>query len=202
MRIIDTLFPRNTIKMKDIKKELIEVRNRIDDIIKQLGIEENISISEVPLENIIFCPRLFNTSEKVTKLKRTIGSFISENPTKDEMKVDASAKNQYFYLYAALWSLPNVLADDSMVNFIRQMALWFPEHILSGKKVQRNYELSLSHEKKKWEKENQLLKVTQWKTFIKESSMSVKKATYFESLAMKIYTTINVLLKGMLKENH
>jgi hypothetical protein len=32
--------------------------------------------------------------------------------------------------------------------------------------------------------------------------MSVKKATYFESLAMKIYTTVNVLLKDMLKENH
>lgn len=177
--------------------------NDLDELIKQLETETEVTtLVEEPLENIIFNPKLFNTNEKLTKLKNAMKAFISINPAKDEKKIDASSKNQYFYLYAALWSLPDVLADDSMVNFIRQMALWFPEHILSGKKVQRNYELSLSHEKKKWEQENQLLKVTQWKTFIKESSMSVKKATYFESLAMKIYMTVNVLLKGMLKENH
>ena len=48
---------------------------------------------------IIFNPRLFNTSEKVTELKQTIGSFISENPTKDEMKVDAKKMNQFFCQY-------------------------------------------------------------------------------------------------------
>ena len=189
--------------MKEIIERLLVMRDTIDDIISQL--EDEIKVVPSPqeqLENIIFNPRLFNTNEKLAKLKYAMKAFISINSAKDEKKIDASAKNQYFYLYAALWSLPNVLADDSMVNFVRQMALWFPEHILSGKKVQRNYELSLSHEKKKWEKENQLLKVTQWKTFIKESSMSVKKATHFESLAMKIYTTVNVLMKDMLKENH
>ena len=189
--------------MKTIREELIEVRDKLDELIKQLGAEtELITPVEEPLENIIFSPRLFNTNEKLIKLKNAMKAFISINPAKDEKKIGSSTKNQYFYLYAALWSLPDVLADDSMVNFIRQMALWFPEQIPSDKKEQRKYEQSLSHEKKKWEQENQLLKVTQWKTFIKESSMSVKKATYFESLAMKIYTTINVLLKGMLKENH
>ena len=57
-------------------------------------------------------------------------------------------------------------------------------------------------EKKKWEKEDLLLKVTEWKSFIKKSSMNVNKATHFESLAMKVYTTVNVLLKVMLRENH
>ena len=189
--------------MKTIREELIEVRDKLDELIKLLGAEKEVITSvEEPLENIIFNPRLFNTNEKLTKLKNAMKAFISINPAKDDKKIDASAKNQYFYLYAALWSLPDVLADYSMVNFIRQMALWFPEHIPSGKKVQRNYELSLSHEKKKWEKENQLLKVTQWKTFIKESCMSVKKATHFELLAMKIYTTVNVLMKDMIRKNH
>ena len=189
--------------MKTIREELIEVRNKLDELIMQLGTETEVtSPTKEPLDNIIFNPKVFDTEKKLNALKQTIGNFISINPIKDDKKIDASSKNQYFYLYAALWSLPNVLADDSMVNFIHQMALWFPEHILSGKKVQRNYEQSLSHEKKKWEQENQLLKVTQWKNFISNSSMSVKKATHFELLAMKIYTTVNVLMKDMLRENH
>ena len=179
------------------------MKNKLEVLIEQLGTETEVTLpAEESLENIIFNPRLFNTPEKLAKLKNTMKAFICIHPADGEKRIDSSSKNQYFYLYAALWSLPDVLADDSMVNFIRQMALWFPEQIPSDKKEQRKYEQSLSHEKKKWEQENQLLKVTQWKTFIKESSMSVKKATYFESLAMKIYTTINVLLKGMLKENH
>ena len=189
--------------MKTIREELIEVRNKLDELIMQLGTETEVtSPTKEPLDNIIFNPKVFDTEKKLNALKQTIGNFISINPIKDDKKIDARTKNQFFYLYAALWSLLDVLADESMVSFVRQMALWFPESIPSEKKKQRNYEQSLSYEKKKWEQENQLLKVTQWKTFIKESSMSVKKATYFESLAMKIYTTVNVLLKGMLKENH
>ena len=187
----------------DLVQNKIYPYNDLDELIKQLEIETEVtSPPEEHLVNIIFNPRLFNTNEKLAKLKNAIKAFICINPAKDEKKIDASTKNQYFYLYAALWSLPDVLADDSMVNFVRQMGMWFPEQIPFDKKEQRNYEQSLSHEKKKWEQEKQLLKVTQWKNFIRKSSMSVKKATHFESLAMKVYTTVNMLLKDMLRENH
>ena len=152
------------------------------------------------MENIIFNPKVFDSEKKLYALKQTIGNFISINPIKDEKKIDASKKNQLFYLYAALWSLPDVIANESMVNFVRQMALWFPEYLSLDKKEQRNYEQSLSHEKKKWEQEDELLKVTAWKTFIKKSSMSLTKAKYFEALAITIYTTVNELLKGIRKE--
>ena len=177
--------------------------NDLDDLIKLLGSETEVALStEEQLDNIIFNPKVFDTEKQLYALKQTIGNFISTSPAKDEKKIDARTKNQYFYLYAALWSLPDVLADDSMVSFVRQMALWFPECFPSEKKEQRNYEQSLSHEKKKWEREGELLKVTQWKTFIKKSSMSVKKATHFESLAIEVYTTVNVLLKGIRQEKH
>ena len=182
--------------MEDIKNELIEVRNRIDAIIKQLGTEE-ISISDESLESIIFNPKLFNTPEKVSKLKQTIGSFISNHPTKDEKKIDARTKNQFFYLYAALWSLPDVLADDSMVSFVRQMTMWFPEYLPSAKKTCRKYERSLSYEKQKWEKDGMLLKVMDWKGLINPSSMRESMAKRFESLAMEIFTTLNLLVKEM-----
>ena len=186
--------------MKTFREELIEVRNKIDELINLLGIETVvISTPEEPLENIIFNTRLFNTPEKLLMLKQTIGSFISESPAKDEMKIDANTKNQFFYLYAALWSLPNVLVNDSMANFVRQMAVWFPEWISSEKKMLRNYELSLSHEKKKWEKDHVLQKVTEWKLFAKRSGMSMKKAEHFETLAMRIYTTVNLIVKDIRK---
>ena len=189
--------------MKTIREELIEVRNRIDELINQLETETEVtSTPEEPLENIIFNTKLFNAPEKLLKLKQTIERFISENPAKDEMKIDANTKNQFFYLYAALWSLPNVLVNDSMANFVRQMAVWFPEWIPSDKKMQRNYELSLSHEKKKWERDKELLKVTEWKSFIKRSSMSVKKAMYFESLAMGVYMAVNQMIKEILNKKH
>lgn len=187
----------------DIEKLELYPYNSRNELIKQLEPRTEVtSTPEEPLENIIFNTRLFNTPEKLGQLKRVIGSFISENPAKDEMKVDANTKNQFFYLYAALWSLPNLLSDDSMVSFIRQMAVWFPEWIPLEKKMLRNYELSLSHEKKKWEQNKKLLKVTEWKTFVKRSGMSIKKAEHFEALAMMIYTTVNLIVKDIRSRKH
>lgn len=149
------------------------------------------------LGNIIFNSKLFNTSEKFAKLKQTLDSCITLSPEEDEKKVDANTKNQFFYLYAALWSLPDVITDKSMMDFIRQMNIWYPEWFPGDKKKLRNFEQSLSHEKKKWEKNEGLLKVTDWKKHISQSGMSRKKAEYFESLAMKIYTTVNHLVKEL-----
>ena len=53
--------------------------NYLDELIKQLGAEkEVITPVEEPLENIIFNPRLFNTNEKLTKLKNAMKAFIEE----------------------------------------------------------------------------------------------------------------------------
>ena len=91
--------------MRTIREELIEVRNKIDEFIKQLEPETEVTFTpEEPLENIIFNTRLFNTQEKLGQLKQIIGSFIGENPIKDEIKVDAKRMSQFFCLYAALWS--------------------------------------------------------------------------------------------------
>ena len=187
--------------MEEILEKLLNMRSLLDDVIKWIEDERNERSTLVDAtENIIFNPKVFNTPEKLARLKQTISGCIGENPTKDEKKIDASKKNQLFYLYAALWSLPDVIANESMVNFVRQMAIWFPEYLSLDKKEQRNYEQSLSHEKKKWEQEDELLKVTAWKTFIKQSSMSLTKAKYFEALAITIYITVNELLKGIRQE--
>ena len=182
--------------MKTIREELIEVRDKIDELIKQLGTETEVtSIPEEPLENIILNTKLFNTSEKLEQLKRIIGSFISENPTKDEMKVDARKMNQFFCLYAALWSRPLVLANESMADFVRQMALWFPRWVSTEKELFVKFTKALSAEQSHWKDENGLKKVTEWKMFILKSKMKNHKAKHFERLAREIYLTVNQLVK-------
>jgi hypothetical protein len=187
--------------MKTIRKELIEVRNKLDKLIKQLGTEIVLLTTEKSLENTIFNPRVLKTEKDLYELRQTIANYISGRPTKDEKKIDARTKNQ-FYLFAALWSLPNVLKDDSMVNFIRQMALWFPEYIPADKKGQRKYERSLSHEKQKWEKDGMLLKVIDWKGFISQNGMQKSKAIRFESLAKEIFIALNFLIKEIRTPKH
>ena len=183
--------------MKTVIEELIAVRNKVDELIKRLESETEImSVSEECLENIIFNPKLFNTSEKVAKLKQTIGSFISENPAKDEMKVDAKKMNQFFCLYAALWSRPYVLANESTVDFVRQMALWFPQWVSNEKKQLEKFRKALSSEKSHWMDDKGLKHVMDWKMSIPQSKMKHRKAKHFERLAREIYLGVNQLVKG------
>ena len=186
--------------MKTFREELIEVRDKIDELIKQLGTETEVKITpEEPLENFIFNTRLFNTPEKLLMLKQTIESFISESPAKDEMKIDAKKMNQFFCLYAALCSRPNVLTNVCMADFVRQMALWFPLWIpqdIDKKKFGR-FTKALSTEQSHWKDEKGKLKnVTEWKNFIKERKVQNKKTRHFERLAREIYLAVNQLVKG------
>ena len=182
--------------MKTVIERLVAMRDELDDLITLLGTGTEVTpTSEEPLENIIFNTKLFNTPEKLEQLKRIIGSFISENPTKDEMKVDARKMNQFFCLYAALWSRPLVLANESMADFVRQMALWFPRWVSTEKELFVKFTKALSAEQSHWKDENGLKKVTEWKMFILKSKMKNHKAQHFERLAREIYLTVNQLVK-------
>ena len=186
--------------MKTFREELIEVRNRIDELINLLGTETEVTATlEEPLENIIFNTKLFNTPEKLEQLKRIIGSFICENPTKDERKIGAKTMNQFFCLYAAVCSRPNVLTNVCMADFVRQMAHWFPLWIpqkIDKKKFGR-FTKALSAEQSHWKNEKgKLKKVTEWKGFIKERKVQNKKTRHFERLAREIYLAVNQLVKG------
>lgn len=177
--------------------------NNQDEFIKQLGTETEVPLStEVPLENIIFNPKLFNTAEKLAKLKQTLGSFISYHPIKGEMKIDGRQKNQFLCIYAALWSRPYVLGKTGLADFVRQMALWFPEWVPTDvdKKNFKNFNNALSTELVHWKDEDGLVKVGDWKKLAKESSMRVSKAAHFASLAQEIYFAVNALVKSMQDE--
>ena len=63
------LFLATTLRMRTIREELIEVRNKLDELIKQLETETEVTTHvEEPLGNIIFNAKLFNTPDKLTRL--------------------------------------------------------------------------------------------------------------------------------------
>lgn len=177
-----------------------------EDVIRQVRYEKTEALEEVemPLENIIFNPKLFNTAEKLAKLKQVLGSFISNHPAKDEKKIDGHQKNQFFCIYAALWSRSYVLAKTGLADFVRQMALWFPEWVPTDvdKKNFKNFNNALSTELAHWKDENGLVKVGDWKKFAKDSSMRVSKVAVFANLAQEIYLAVNALVKSMQGEQN
>ena len=177
--------------------------NDLDELIKHLETEtEATSPAEEPLENIIFNAKLFNTSVKLAKLKQILGGFIADNPIKGEKKIDGKQKNQFFCIYAALCSRPYVLGKTSLTDFVRQMALWFPQWVPKDidKKNFKNFNKALSTEQAHWKDEHGVLKVGAWKKRVRESSMRVSKAEHFASLAQEIYFAVNALVKSMQDE--
>ena len=186
--------------MRTIREELIEVRNKIDELIKQLGTETEVtSPAEESLENIIFNTRLFNTPEKLAVLKETLEDFFCDNPTKDYGKLNVRSKNQFFCLYAALWSRPGVLANTRIADFVKQMVLWFPQWTANEKdvKVIRHLKDALYDEQQNWKLNDTLQNVTEWCKFINQGCMSKTKARRFGQLAMSIYTSVNQLVKNL-----
>ena len=82
------------------------------------------------------------------------------------------------------------------------MALWFPEWVPTDvdKKNFKNCNNALSTEQAHWKDENGLVKVGEWKKLVKESGMSVSKATHFTDMSREIYFAVNTLVKSMQDE--
>ena len=143
--------------------------------------------------------KLFDTPEKLVKLKDTIETFFCDNPTKDYKKLNVRNKNQYFCLYAALWSRTDVLENTKISNFIRQMVSWFPQWTSDEKdlKAIKLVMEALYDEQKNWKLNDEPQKVTEWYKFIDQGCMSETKAKHFNRLALDIYTSINQLVKNL-----
>jgi hypothetical protein len=185
---------------KRIREELIEMKNKLEVLIEQLGTETEVTLpAEESLENFIFNPRLFNTPEKLAKLKETLEDFFCDNSTKNLQKLNVGSKNQFFCLYAALWSRPGVLAKTRIADFVKQMVLWFPQWTADPKDVIAIQHLkdALYDEQQNWKLEDVLQNVTEWYKFINHGRMSKAKARHFGQLAMSIYTSVNQLVKNL-----
>ena len=84
------------------------------------------------LENLIFDFKKFNNQDRLYQLKNLMSESFSVDASvlaqKDCKKINPKVKNQFFCLYAALYSL-KLLSDDRVKSFVHQLALWFPQWV-------------------------------------------------------------------------
>lgn len=120
---------------------------------------------EEVLHNYIFVEKLFDSNAKLNLLKAEIGSSIdlkSYNPVfgkPDKKRIDPSNKNEWYYIYKAINESGVAVNRFSVSEFLDQMISWFPisfdniealNELDKKKEMYKNYEKSISHEKKYW----------------------------------------------------
>lgn len=114
------------------------------------------------LRNIIFSDRLFNTNDKLHRLRNEIAKsidFDDYNPVfgdVDRPKINPAMQNEWYYIWKGISESSVCGRKISVQNFIEQMIAWYPWAFatfsnLAGKKAfMEKMGKSISHERKLW----------------------------------------------------
>ena len=147
------------------------------------------------VHNLIFATMLFRSDDALWKLKQLLYKAI-------KVYRDSGQKNRLYCLYAALWSVPGVLAKKEAPDFIRQLKLWFandfPEE--GTPEFDRLCD-NLHKEARIWGGWKTPVKVNEWKSYaLKKKDMNQGKINQFVSVAMEIFLPLNGLVKELRKK--
>ena len=158
--------------------------------------EEEENDNKEILENLIFNYQRFNNQDRLHQLKNLMNDSFSIDATelsrKDCKKINPQFKNQFFCLYAALYSL-KLLSDDSVKSFVHQLALWFPQWVNEGneeKVVKAIYDEQLG-----WKQNGVLTPCLEWQSMISRSESVDSKRNRFRRITQEIYANLNQLVK-------
>ena len=144
------------------------------------------------VRNLIFATMLFRNEEALWKLKVIVRKAVKEY-------LVSGQKNRLYCLYAALRSVPGVLAQKDAPDFVRQLRLWFAddfpeEGTLEFARLCDN----LHKEARSWGGWKTPVKVNEWKSYaLQRKGMNKKKVTQFVSVAMEIFLPLNGLVKNL-----
>ena len=161
--------------------------------------EENPSCERMPVgenvDNLIFATQLFGKAEALWELKKILRVGVKKY-------VLAGQKNRLYCIYAALRSVPGVLAQKEAPDFLRQMRQWygkdFPEE--GTPEFDRLCD-NLHKEARMWGGWKTPAKVNEWKSYASQrKGMSKGKITDFVSIAMEIFLPLNGLVKELHKK--
>lgn len=146
--------------------------------------------------NLIFSPQLMTHPCEVQQLKKTLQTVI-------EAQLHPEQKNQFFCVYAALCSVPGLLAKKEAPDFLRQLHEWFPQWVPAPDTAPFDrMKDSLHKEAVHWGGWKTPKKVNDWPAYIrKPHAMRQSKAEEFARIALEIFTSINQLVKD-LRTNH
>ena len=144
------------------------------------------------VRNLIFGTMLFRDNEALWKLKKILRKAVTEY-------LHSGQKNRLYCLYAALWSVPGVLAHKEASDFIRQLRLWFADDFPEEGTVEfvRLCD-NLHKEARSWGGWKTPVKVNEWKSYaIKRAGRRSSKIDNFVSVAMETFVPLNGLVKEL-----
>lgn len=158
--------------------------------------DENSTDERMPqgemVSNLIFGTMLFRNDEALWKLKKILHKAVKEY-------LVSGQKNRLYCLYAALWSVPGVLAQKEAPDFLRQLKLWFAdsfpeEGTLEFARLCDN----LHKEARSWGGWKTPIRVNEWKSHaMKQRGMRESKINLFVSVAMETFVPLNGLAKEL-----
>lgn len=146
--------------------------------------------------NLIFATMLFRNNEDLWELKKILRKAIKEY-------LQSGQKNRLYCLYAALWSVPGVLAKKEASDFIRQLNVWFADDFpKEGTAEFGRLCDNLRKEASSWGGLKTPIKVCDWKTYaLKRGEMRESKINQFVSVAMQTFVPLNGLAKELRKKS-
>ena len=145
--------------------------------------------------NLIFATQLFGKAEARWELKKLL-----RKPVKDYLA--SGQKNRLYCLYAALRSVPGVLAQKEAPDFLRQMHLWFAnEFPEEGTPEFEHLCDNLRKEARLWGGWKTPVKVSEWKGYaMQRKGMKKGKIDQFVSFALGVFLPLNGLVKELRKK--
>ena len=115
---------------------------------------------EEPLRNYIFQERIFNTNERLVRLRNTIASAIDMGEesalygTPQEKRIHPHARNEWYYIVKAIEE-SEISKPFAITHFVEQMMEWYPHLFLcdAGEEreaFKRRLSKAISDEKGAW----------------------------------------------------
>ena len=148
------------------------------------------------LENLIFNSRKFNNQDRLHQLKNLMDDCFSIDASvlaqRDCKKINPQKMNQFFCLYAALYSL-NLLSEDGVKSFVHQLALWFPQWV--NAENEEKVTKAIYDEQLGWKQNGVLVPCMEWQALISRSESTDSKRNRFRRIAQDIYANLNQLVK-------
>jgi hypothetical protein len=168
---------------------------RLETSNDEMPLGETMPKGEV-VHNLIFATMLFRNDDSLWKLKQLLYKAI-------KVYRDSGQKNRLYCLYAALWSVPGVLAKKEAPDFIRQLKLWFADDFPEeGTPEFDRLCDNLHKEARIWGGWKTPVKVNEWKSYaLKKKDMNQGKINQFVSVAMEIFLPLNGLVKELRKKD-
>ena len=142
--------------------------------------------------NLIFATQLFGKAEARWELKKLL-----RKPVKEYLA--SGQKNRLYCLYAALWSVPGVLAHKEAPDFLRQLKLWFADDFPEeGTPEFARLCDNLHKEARSWGGWKTPVRVNEWKSYAtKRAGMRASKIKQFVAVAMETFVPLNGLVKEL-----